>query len=259
MDIIKILLGIALSFGLLSTTFAEEVVRLTNGEWVPYTSKQLKHYGVFSHIVTEAFAQEGITVEYKFFPWKRGYVSAAKGHFDGSVTWAPTSERKKDFYFTDPVTYNQKVFFHLKSYAFDWEHIDDLKGLKIGGTAQYTYGAAFDQAAKTEKIQVQYVTSDKQNVKKLLMQRIHIFPMEIEVGYHLIRSILTPEEAQLITHHPKPVQQTPICVVISKKLADNQSQRLVNLFNKGLTKLKESGKYDQYMEASRRGEYTTAQ
>jgi len=234
---------------------AEEIVRLTNGEWSPYMSKNLKHYGVFSHIVTEAFGLEGIKVNYRFFPWKRGYEIAKKGKFDGSIGWAPTRKREEDFYFTNPVTHNKKVFFHLKNTPFKWNTIENLKGLKIGGTLGYTYGEEFDRAAKEGRIQVQYVPKETQNLKKLLKGRIDIFPVEIEIGYALIYSELFPKQAALLTHHPKPVQETPLCVVISKNMDSQRAKRLVNAFNEGLNRLKATGKYDEYIRNSRQGKY----
>lgn len=235
---------------------AEEIVRLTNGEWPPYSSEKLKYYGVFSRVVTDAFALEGVKVKYDFFPWKRSYKMAKDGRWDGSVTWAPTIERKRDFYFSDPVTLNTKVFFHLKSYRFDWNSINDLRGLSIGVTAQYTYGEAFDRAWKEGKIEVQEVNNDKQKIFMLLKKRLHIFPMEMDVGYYLIQSNIPPNDVQLITHHHKPIQQTPICLVISKKIEVKRSQWLLELFNRGLKRLKDTGKYEQYLLESRRGEYT---
>jgi len=66
---------IATAFSLLFALFcvatqvlAGETIRLANGEWVPYQSKSLKHCGAVSRIVTKAFASEGITVEYEYFP-----------------------------------------------------------------------------------------------------------------------------------------------------------------------------------------------
>ena len=43
-------------------SFAEETIRIAIGEWPPYTSKELKHYGVVSRIVAETFALEGVKV-----------------------------------------------------------------------------------------------------------------------------------------------------------------------------------------------------
>lgn len=255
MSKLKLFLLLLLFFFISATLICQKTIRLSNGEWPPYTSKNLKHYGVFSHIVTEAFAIEGIKVIYDFYPWSRSYILAKHGDFEGSLTWAPTEERIKDFYFTDPVTYNKKVFFHLKTFPFEWESIDDLKKLYIGATAKYTYGDDFDTAAKNNSINVQYVPRDIQNIHKLISGRIDIFPMEIEVGYSLIHTEFPPETAALITNHPKPVMQTPICVVISRKIDANYAQELIKLFNRGLKKLKNSGKYEQYIMNSRKGKY----
>ena len=52
-----------------SLTNAKKTITITNGEWDPLFSKNLKHYGVTSHIVTEAFALEGYKVKYSFYPW----------------------------------------------------------------------------------------------------------------------------------------------------------------------------------------------
>ncbi|MBF0233705.1 MAG: hypothetical protein HQK65_11810 [Desulfamplus sp.] len=78
-----LILSLALSFS--SRSFAKEIIRLTNGEWPPYLHKELKYYGVASRIVTEAFALEGITVEYDFFPWGRAYEYAKSGEWNGSL------------------------------------------------------------------------------------------------------------------------------------------------------------------------------
>ena len=245
-----------LLIGLVFVTQAQEVevVRLTNGEWPPFTSQDLKHYGVYSHIVSEAFALEGITVEYGFFPWKRSYIYVQKGEWDGSVTWAPTPEKEKSVFFSSPVFRHTKVFFHLKSFPFDWNSINDLKELYIGTTTEYSYGNEFDQAAEDGVLKVETVTRDTQNLRKLLSKRIQIFPSDIDAGYALLNANFSPKEIALVTSHPKPIQQTVTCVIFTKA-TPKKGQRLLTLFNRGLAKLKKSGAYDQMLEAHRRGEY----
>ena len=70
-----------------SSLSANETIRIANGEWPPYLSKELKHYGVASRIVAEAFALEGVKVKYGFFPWGRAYAVVQRGEWDGSVIW----------------------------------------------------------------------------------------------------------------------------------------------------------------------------
>ncbi len=240
-------------FLLIPDADAGEKVRLANGEWPPFTSEKLNHYGVYSHIVTEAFALEGFEVEYQFFPWARSYHNVKEGTWDGSLTWAPTPDKKKYVFFSDPVFFHKKVIFHLKSFPFDWRTIADLKVFKIGAIREYTYGEEFDRAARSGKIHVEYTTGEIQNLKKLLTHRIHIFPSDIDAGYDLIRTHFTPEEAGLFTHHEKPIQEVYTCVIFTKK-NPAKGRELLLIFNRGLEKLRESGLYAKLLEASQRGE-----
>ena len=53
--------------------FAENTkITLATGDFAPYTGKDLPHFGVFNEIVTAAFKEINIDVEYKSLPWKRG-------------------------------------------------------------------------------------------------------------------------------------------------------------------------------------------
>ncbi len=149
---VKIFVLAVLCLGISTTAFSEETIRLASGEWSPYQSENLKHYGVASRIVTQAFSLSGIRVEYSYFPWKRSYKYAETGTWDGTFLWFDTPERRKSFYVSDPIVDIQYVFFHLKSYSFDWKSIDDLRGIEIGGTLEYNYGEAFQGAEKEGRI-----------------------------------------------------------------------------------------------------------
>ncbi len=109
-----------------------ETIRLTNGEWQPYLSKDTPHYGFASHIVTEAFELVGVEVEYGFFPWKRSYKIAKEGTWDGTAVWVDSDERREDFFFSDAVVPSTWGFFHLKDSGFDWDSYEDLTDVKIG-------------------------------------------------------------------------------------------------------------------------------
>ncbi len=231
----------------------EQVIHLTNGEWPPYLSDNLKHGGVISQIVTEAFALEGIQVKYGFFPWARSYVLAQMGKWEGSVVWSRSPEREKDFLYSDPVFETRKVFFHLKDYPFDWSSLDDLKDVIIGATLKYNYGPEFHEIAKSGKIHVEYAVSDEINIKLLLLKRIQVFPIQTEVGYSILHKHFKQEEIQRITHHPKTLMQSPYHLILSKKVGNNKN--LLRSFNKGLKQLKDSGKIEQYFTGLQKGEY----
>jgi len=226
-------------------------VRLASGEWPPYLSEKLPHFGVASRIVTDAFAAKGITVEYGYFPWARSLKLAQDGNWDGSLIWQKTPEREQDFYFSETVITGQNVFFHLKSRPFEWKEMKDLAGLHIGATLDYTYGEAFTKAEADGTLTVERVPSDEQNLRKLLAGRIDIFPLDLDVGLAMLRENLTPEEAAQITYNPLPIQSTSFSIMLSKKVPRNKE--MLDLFNAGLKELIASGKVQQYIEESRQG------
>ncbi len=245
------LLFIYMIFGLVSNAWAGETIRLASGEWPPYQSKSLAHHGVASQIIKESFALEGIRVTFGYFPWKRSYYLAQHDIWDGTFLWFDLPERREFFYVSDAVVTIKYVFFHLKSYPFEWDHIDDLKGLRIGGVLAYDYGRAFQKAEKSGRIQVVRKSSDSDNLLRLSNKLIHIFPCDMYAGYALIHKHFKPEKASLFTHHSKPVKEAPHHLLLSKKNKGNP--QMLTRFNAGLKHLKDSGRYDELLTGSQGG------
>ncbi|MCP3949009.1 transporter substrate-binding domain-containing protein [Herbaspirillum sp.] len=243
----KLIFGIAIlvSIFFFQNIFAEEIVRITNGEWLPYHSKKLPHYGAGSRIVTEAFALEGIKVEWGFYPWKRGYLNVVRDKWDASIGWIKTPEREKEVLFSEPVYGGKWVFFHLKNQNFSWQTIDDLKKFRIGATENFTYGALFDNAEKQKKIWVKRARTIKQNFAILLKGRIHVFVHAEDSGYATLRKHFKANEIEKVTNHPKPIQVVQYHLVFTKK---EKNKRLVEVFNRGLRRLYTSGKVEKYLK-----------
>jgi polar amino acid transport system substrate-binding protein len=230
-----------------------ETIRLTNGEWQPFLSKDVPHHGFASHIVTEAFALVGVEVEYGFFPWKRSMKLAREGTWDGSAIWGTSEERLQQFHFTDTVVSSTYAFFHLTTTAFDWDDYDDLGDLKIGGTVEYFYSDAFDAAEAAGVFRTIRGRTDEVSLKNLLKGRIDVFPGGVMVTYEQIRDTFSPEDAALFTHHAKPIIDKPLFVLLAKVVPGNERMR--DLFNDGLRQLKASGRYDQIIADARAGIY----
>lgn len=228
-------------------------ITLASGEWSPYVSENLEHEGVVSRIVREAFALKGVEVEFVYLPWKRSMEEAKIGKWHGTLPWLKNEEREEDFYFTEPIAYENVLFFYKEDSGFDWETISDLEGYKIGGTVGYFYGDEFDNAEKDGRITIERATEDEMNFQKLAAGRVDIVICEIDVGYELIDKVFPPEEAEKIVHHPRSISANPLYLLLSKNVEGNEE--LIEPFNRGLKRLDESGKLDQYWEESRRGDY----
>ena len=247
----KICLILVFLFLVTGIISAQNSIKLSNGEWEPYLSENLKHYGVASHIVTQAFQNAGIQVDYVFLPWKRAYEDAKAGKVHGSLIWSYVEERTQDFYYSDTVIISESVFFHLKSKNFEWSSAGDLKKYKIGGTIGYKY--KFQEEPGGDALVLDEASSDELNFKKLLNNRIDAFPVSKDVGYAMITSNFLPREVKQFTHHSKPYDQTKFFLLLSRAVPENE--QIVKKFNEGLAKLKSSGKYDKYLLDSNKGRY----
>lgn len=221
-------------------------IRLTNGEWPPYLSKDLPNNGPSSQVVAEAFKLQGIDVEWGWYPWQRSYTLAEEGKFDGSVIWSENAKRQAAFEYTEPVLEERRVLFHLKGRSIDWNTIADLGKYKIGGTIGYEYSQEFQDAEKSGVINVDRIPEEGNNFKKLIAKRIDLFVATERVGYSLAKKVLDANQTAQITHADKPIDVQRWSVIISNN-SPNQAY-FVEQFNLGLKKLKDSGRYDEIMK-----------
>ena len=229
-------------------------VVIANGEWNPYFSENLRYYGVVSRIVKEAFESEGIEVEYVFRPWKRGMEDAKKGRLNGTMGWGKKPDRLEVFDYSDePIMETVTALFFRKNSNYTWNTLADLKELRISGTAGYYYGKKVEAGEQSGAIVIERGPDDKLNFMKLLEGRTDLVINDLDVGYALMATALSPEQARLITDHPVEVDSFPCYLLLAKDNPENA--RLLKLFNKGLETLRKSGKIDQYWDESRSGLY----
>ena len=229
---------------------AADKVRLTLMEYAPLMGENMKGYGIEPAIVTAVFAKVNIETEYTLFPPARAYKSAKEGIYDGIVGFVWSEEREKSFYYSEPIFQAPLLLFHLKEFRFNWETIDDLRGVRIGITAKNYYGPAFHKALDAGKLIVDEASKDVIQFDKLLRHRIKVFPMNFYTGYYMIQGKFSPEQATLFTHHPRPLKTSVYHVLFSRKVKMNVTR--VKLFNQGLRQLKESGEYDRIISEYKR-------
>lgn len=244
------LLAIVASLVLCAASGAGETVTLSTNEWPPFLSETLEHNGLAARIVREAFAAEGISVRYRFLPWKRAYHDALSGAVDGSVVWSRTEEREQEMLFSDPVIETNYVFFHRKETPFRWSGMEDLRGLRVGGIDGFNYGEPFWKARQEQLFVFEGVAADEQNYRKLIAGRIDLFPQELQVGRYQLSRSLSPGDARRITFHPRSLKTGTSHLIMSK--SSPGSARLIQTFNKGLKKLRETGKMKQMLESKQR-------
>lgn len=219
------------------------IVKITTGEYPPFTSKADKSNSYLNTVVKEAFAKEGIRVQFYYFPWTRAYKKALNGGFDATSYWYPSEEREAHFYYSDPVVSSPTYFFHLKDKTFDWQSISDLNGKHIGATRGYTYTTEFVKAGNESLFTFHWGNSDEQNFRMLLAGRTDIFPIEIYPAYYQLKKHFSNKETNQLTYHEKPLVNSNGYILFPKK--SQNSEYFLKQFNNGLEKLKASGRFDE--------------
>lgn len=237
----KKLLSMVLIF--ISTLVFCDTVRIASGEWPPYISEKLEHYGFISQIVTEAFEMVGFNVEYGFYPWKRSYELAKSGEWDCSLIWSWNEERDRFFYFSSDIGTFQHVIMYRKSNTVSYKTVTDLKGETIGGVRGYFYGEVFEKAIKDGVFIYITYNSDSQLINLLLKGRIDGFVVEKGVARGLMRNDY-PEYETEIAYGPV-IEETIGHLIFSK---NKKGYYLRSQFEIGLKSLKESGRYDEIYE-----------
>ncbi|MCP4021889.1 MAG: transporter substrate-binding domain-containing protein [Desulfobacteraceae bacterium] len=210
----------------------------------------MEHDGVGTRIIKEAFELVDINIEYKFHPWKRCVKMIEKGKIDGTFLSARSPEREKFADYSDVILTGGVALFHLKGNEFEWQSFNDLKGKKIGGVLGSDYGEKCKNAEDSGIINLHRVKKEKMLITMLLKDRLQLILLEVENGYDNIHSNFK-SEASKISHNPKLASGYTLHLIVPK----TNKKNLIDKFNKGLNLLKESGKYDQYIEESRQGQY----
>jgi len=233
---------------LLSGACYAKKLKIAIGEYPPFASQEYPQQGIVPKIVRAAFETQGYTVKFEFMPWGRSFASALKGNYDAAAFWFCVPQRKKDFYCSEPLYYEATYFYFNKRKPLqDWQSLSDLSDFNIGATTGYSYNEEFWQFAKRGVLNVNTVTTDEQNFKKLLKGRIDLFPMATIPAEHILNKHFTTEEVEQISFHPRPLMVESSHLLFLKK--SKKSKKLLKAFNKGLSAIKESGKYEAILNS----------
>ena len=218
---------------------AAQKVLLVTGEWIPYTGKNIPHYGFFTEIVTAVFKEMGVDAEYRFYPWKRCELMVKSGEAYAAFPYRITSEREKEFNFSSPVAFSTGRFFYYDEFVTGdvvYASYKDLKPYKIGGVLGYWYEKDFNDAG----LNVEYVASDDQNIKKLKIGRVQLAAMDEIVGWQLVQKYY-PDEMHKFKVLSRPLNESDLRLMVSKKYTD--ADKLNDAFNAALKGIKAKGVY----------------
>lgn len=224
-------------------------VTISTGEWAPFVSENLEHYGIAPRIITAALEEVGITPQYRFSPWARAMKEAEEQVVEFSGIWFYNEERAQRFRYSEPVVSSANVFFYRKDRPFDWDDFTRFPDQVVGITRNYSYGQVFDEAAEVGLVQTEVTGSDILNFRKLLRGRIDAFPIGELVGYDLLRREFNAFEREMIEVHPKEISDAPLHLITAHD--NTEGLALLERFNEGMAALRDNGELQRILDEYR--------
>ncbi|MDZ4262486.1 MAG: transporter substrate-binding domain-containing protein [Pseudomonadota bacterium] len=148
--------------------------------------------GFNTEIITQVIKRMGYEPEIKALPWARAQLIAQNGQVAAIYGMAKNPEREQVYYFSDPISTVEDVFFKLKSKSISWQTLDDLKDYRVGYSNGYGYIAPFWAAVKNNKFkgasQLSGENLELRQLQELRLGRIDIAVCEVTVCNYLIQT-----------------------------------------------------------------------
>ncbi len=220
----------------------DKMVSLSYVSYPPYYDENLENGGPLSEIIETAFANQGYFVKLEQLPWSRAFKWTEEGKFDGLYGAWYRVEREADFVFSDPLPGNELVLFKHKKLQLSFNDYKGLKPYSIGVVRAYANPPGFDEAG----LNLETVTTDKQNLLKLADARIDLALVDKALGKYIIKKELPAEKAAELDWVEPPLKIENQYLMFSKKAPDYRLKQ--EAFNKGLQAITDSGELQRILE-----------
>lgn len=258
---LKYLFGLCISsFFTAAGLQAAETITATNDFWPPYvfsTSKaggsdlygemnsEGRKVGLSVDIIRKAYQVVGYELDVSLSPWARAINEVRSGNKDVLMaTWYEKDRAKSLLYSNAYLGTSLKL---VKRYDDDFEckGIDSLDGKKIGVIRGYSYSKEFSSARNFSRDSGVTILA---NIRKLLSGRV-----DLVVGdERAIRARLLLDEPILLTkiaYCKEPLSTKKL--YITSGLNNENSERYIAAFNRGLEIIKNNGIYEGILQRYR--------
>lgn len=164
--------------------------------------------GSDTEIVEQVFQRMGMVPRITMAPWKRIQIDGSRGRLAAIYTFTKSKEREQSYFFSQPISTVQDVFFKRKDDQTNWSgNYADLAEIRIGVAGGYSYAPAFMQAMSDGTLRrVDRVTDSApeiQNLRKLARGRLDLVVCEVSVCAYLIRQ--AGDELDELTYIDRPI------------------------------------------------------
>jgi len=240
---LAVVAGLVFGWGGLATDARAETLRMVTGnDYKPFTDQSLPEKGMFTALVSAAFATQGYDLAIVFRTWKRGYQETLDGVFAGTFPYTRDDYRVPDVLFSDPV------------FTMAWKPV-------VNAGSDLTATTPEDLAGYTYCYPKGYATSPVIREMTRAGHLTRATPQNMATCYRLLadgrvdfvpgNAIQAPIAAREALGPDAPVRTLEVILaerplhVIFPKGQEETSRRLLTAFNAGLAQIRAEGTYDE--------------
>lgn len=213
-----------------------DTINLASGEWYPYSSYHDDGSGIVSMIVCEAIKEVGDDCNLSFVGFKNAYIETLNQTFDATFPYFIDSLRKNEMLYSEPLFTVKNVLFYNKNSLADATH---LYSKNIGVVEGYAYKNI--DVSKFDKKTI--FQSELVAFESLLLGKIDLLPSSLLVGVHILKKYFNDfhTNVDFFTNNNF-ISYDTLHLITNKKNLD-----FIVRFNKGLSLLKKSEKYQEIL------------
>ncbi|MGY2402723.1 substrate-binding periplasmic protein [Pseudomonas sp. SDO5271_S396] len=181
-------LATAALFTCLSLAAQGEQLRIVTEPWAPYVYEENGvRQGLDYETTMIVFQRLGVDVQWQFLPWKRCLAMLEQGHADGALDIFHSHDRDALLlYPSEPLSEVEFVLYYANERPHPAATLDDLRGLTVGTSPGYLYGADFSESSLFNR---EPAPSHEANFGKLLLGRVDLVITDRRVGQHMIKTL----------------------------------------------------------------------
>jgi polar amino acid transport system substrate-binding protein len=199
--------------------------------------------GLYPALLNAVFREMKEPVDIQALPWRRALMEIDASAAGVGGIYKNTERLAKYDYSAALFVERVNVYVHKDHWRKPLKSLGDLSGMRVGVIRGWSYGDEFDRARQAGRMQVQEVTSDRQNFQKLHAARLDAVLAIDEAARAQLQGFPKVVAAWTLTENPT-------------YLAFNKSARMtavIERFDAALAKLRAQGQADRIVEQALKG------
>jgi polar amino acid transport system substrate-binding protein len=224
-------------------------LRFCEDPWPPYTLGEIDSVpetGIAVELFEELGERLDIDFQLKLLPWKRCLFWAETGDYDGIMLLTRNEERATYLTFTDSVHEDKNLVWHRADRKFDhnFGSFADFVGVRIGITAGFNYGEAFNNAVTELGLMVEEAPNILSNLRRLDLGRIDVFLVNKPAAEFSMANF--PDLRERLTYADGPFEALPFYIGLSKA---SPAALELERFNQAITQMRDAGTLEKIFSA----------